>query len=76
MDRLPEPEENPNQPSSQVLSEKDRKTRVPWWIKAGKPNPGRPFKKGHVPWQKGKLFPEMLRNKYGARLKGIPKSEE
>jgi very-short-patch-repair endonuclease len=49
---------------------------VAWWIKKGKPNPGRPFEKGHVPWSKGKTRPDMLGNRYGTLLKGVPKSEE
>lgn len=52
------------------------KRRIPWWIKQGKPNPGRPPKKGFVPWSKGKPRPDMIGNKYGTILKGRPKSEE
>lgn len=52
------------------------KRRIAWWIKQDKPNPGRPFKKGYVPWSKGKPRPDMVGNKYGTLLKGRPKSEE
>jgi G:T-mismatch repair DNA endonuclease (very short patch repair protein) len=36
----------------------------------------RPFKQGHETWNKGKQFTAMLGNKYGALLKGVPKSDE
>jgi G:T-mismatch repair DNA endonuclease (very short patch repair protein) len=68
--------QNPNRSSSRESSGNKEKTRVAWWIRKGRPNPGRPFKKGHESWNKGKQITAMLGNKYGALLKGIPKSEE
>jgi G:T-mismatch repair DNA endonuclease (very short patch repair protein) len=53
-----------------------RKGRVPWWIRAGKPNPGIHVNKGRRSWRKGKPYPRMLGNKYGYLTRGIPKSEE
>jgi G:T-mismatch repair DNA endonuclease (very short patch repair protein) len=69
--------------SSGYVVKQDGKTRIAWWIKAGKPNPGKPFQKGHKPLHggfpnplKGRPRPRMLGNKYGRLLRGIPKSEE
>jgi G:T-mismatch repair DNA endonuclease (very short patch repair protein) len=53
-----------------------RKGPVPWWIRAGKPNPGIHVNKGRSSWNKGKRNPRWIGNTYGSRWKGIPKSDE
>jgi very-short-patch-repair endonuclease len=68
--------EIPTTESAKQQDSVETKRRVAWWIKQGKPHPGKPFKKGNVPWSKGRSRPDMPGNKYGTLLKGIPKSEE